>query len=144
MTATVLKSWGASNPGKIANLITDVIRVNRGGYSSVHYHETLANVFILVEGALDVLRGDRTLGTHELRNRGDSCLVVARETHQFYALLDSVLVEAYLDEKLVDWESPPPYDIKRLSQNGFNSEQQVLDYLDGKKPRWIGYSCSDK
>ena len=139
-----LKSWGSNSFGSVANLFSDVLHITAGGFSSVHSHPALANCFVLVSGAVDILREDLTLGTCELRSPGDSCIIPANENHQFVCLRCATLVEFYLADKFVDWENPVQYDIRRLSQNGIMPERQVMEYCDGKKPRWIGYSCSDK
>ena len=76
-----MKSWGRNYSGGTGNVITDVLHINRGGYSSRHCHPSLDNCFVLVDGAIDIIREDEVLGTIELRHPGQSCVIPAGEYH---------------------------------------------------------------
>lgn len=143
-TKRSLRSWGNSAAGSVANFRTDVIEIVKFGYSSCHSHKGLANGFILVSGAVDIIQDDDTLSPCELRTPGDSCLVMPDVLHQFFALEDSVIVEFYVAAGIVNWDGLPPYDITRHSQNGIAAESTGMAYLDGRKPRWIGATISPK
>ena len=113
------------------------VYIERGGYSSIHYHKTKENYFFVFEGKLLINQFRNILGKAEckenlpkeyfledryIRTSNDLLLkaktlsVPALRLHQFYALTDVIGIEWYVQSQAgVDISLE---DIIRVTQNG--------------------------
>lgn len=105
-----------------AELRIEPIEILKGGYSSEHCHARQDNLFILVDGRVDIRifaegskPGEKWVDVFSLSRSWQSRLVPAGVWHQFYCHDPSKLVEVYFPAEI------DASDIKRRSQNGVES-----------------------
>lgn len=117
------KPWGtAEHVYRERDGQVTVIRVRKGGFSSIHLHEHKANAFTVLSGSMDVRLYNEQL---ELRStvRLDAShaqrtyTVPAGFRHAFSCSKDTVAVESYYSD---DPRGRPvrPDDIVRFTENG--------------------------
>jgi quercetin dioxygenase-like cupin family protein len=113
------KIWGTTE-AILRNPFVQVheIRVQAGGYCSIHKHDARYNMFIVVSGALevskhsadgDLLRADTYFG-------GTRVSVAPGVVHSFRALTDVHAFEVYWPEEVRD------SDIDRLTEGGLHPQ----------------------
>lgn len=109
-----VKAWG-----KVRHLFdtpqcaVSVLEVEKGGYSSRHYHEWRINRFLVQSGQIEVVHYD---GSHEERftlKPGDVHDVPAGVVHRFEVVESGIVVEVYWPAVGVSIQ-----DIKRLDTGG--------------------------
>jgi len=90
----------------------------KGGYSSLHYHETKRNTFFVHEGALAIVSFTPSGEDIITLTRGESYHVERFIPHYFQALAPTTFFELYTGDIEKD-------DIIRISEGGLNNELTV-------------------
>lgn len=116
------KSWGVRIPQALSDVCQyDILKIDGGGYSSLHYHRHKFNQFIVESGQLNIvslrnLDGEFVFVMDTLTDREQLTIPPGvHNVHQFYAIGPVVLHEWYWVESgpLLEIE-----DIVRLTDNG--------------------------
>lgn len=92
--ATTPKAWGETTEvWRDSYVEVHRARIEKGGESSVHYHDHRVNLFFVESGEIEVrtFEPSRTF----LLGPGSRFLVSARMKHQFHAIKDSIVYEVY-------------------------------------------------
>lgn len=119
------KPWGEClHVHADSHVEVDLLKIEAGGYSSIHRHNAKQNLFLLLSGSVDVFvfadeGGGRPLTSdskpifiYQLRNGSDVVVVPAGAWHQFRAFESSEIIEVYYAAV------PKAEDIERRSSNG--------------------------
>lgn len=117
MDATPIKKpWGTCFPLHEDDASqVDRLLINAGGKSSVHYHHYKANLFFVVSGVIAVtLHPGLKHAERRVLGVGQSLMVYARTVHQFEAIEDCELIEAYVS--LFDGYAVRRDDIERFAE----------------------------
>lgn len=120
-----IKIWGWT----ITTALTDKIHValaylKKGGYSSKHYHETLANRFVVISGKLRIyIWRDKIEESIDLRE-GDILDIEAGVIHKMEALEETYINEIYWSsEDILNAE-----DIVREDSGGIKNLEKYVNY----------------
>ena len=93
------KVWGAARHAfESAFCAVSVLYTEAGGYCSRHLHRDRVNRFLVVSGAIDVVRyepGGRVESSRERLHAGDVADVPAGELHRFEVIESGIVVEVY-------------------------------------------------
>ncbi len=99
--AAIKKNWGHINQVLTTNgVIINRIKVNPGGFCSVHYHAYKNNLFLVTSGALTIITGNMTSGsfmaTRDVQlSVGDQLSISAGDWHQFRSRDGAEAIEIY-------------------------------------------------
>lgn len=111
------KAWGTVRHAfDSPNCAVSVLHVEAGGYCSRHFHRERINRFLVVSGAIDVVRwtvDGRTETERERLTPGDITDVPAGIVHSFEVIEPGIVVEVYAPAGMVRQD-----DIVRLKLGG--------------------------
>lgn len=114
---TINKPWGVCTPiarGSIVQL--DKLRILKGGFSSLHWHDRRVNQFVIESGDLTIYHADRRQLHAVTLGPGHMLSIDPGVIHQFYCEADCVCWEFYYQKP--QYGQIDPDDIVRLTQNG--------------------------
>ncbi len=116
--STETKAWGrVHHVFDNDRAAVSVLHVEKGGYSSRHFHRHRVNRFVVVSGSIDVVLYSPTPSHHELvRTRlqaGDVYDVTSNVVHRFEVVESGIVVEVYWPDARLSAE-----DIERLDVGG--------------------------
>lgn len=107
------KVWGETTRIYQDNHVSvHLLRIKKGGFSSEHRHKHKLNYFFLLSGRVTIKTWmDETMDETILSSAHETTSVPTGHWHQFYAEMDSVMLEFYIIEPLAE-------DIDRRSVGG--------------------------
>ena len=126
----ILKVWGYKyRLLETATTVVDVLTLKKGGFCSWHYHEFKYNMFIVLEGKVNIVR-DTKKGVKTITLlKGEYYAVNPKIQHQFVSKQKSKMMEVmYTNPVLED-------DIIRLRQGGLIIDNEYIteDEIKRKK-----------
>jgi quercetin dioxygenase-like cupin family protein len=108
------KAWGrVRHIFDTPQCAVSVLEVERGGYSSRHFHEYRVNRFLVQSGCIEVVEYDGASEKRTRLNPGDVHDVNAGIVHKFDVIESGIVVEVYWPAIGVSFK-----DIKRLDIGG--------------------------
>lgn len=113
------KIWGSVRHIFDGPVSVSLLRVNAGGYSSIHRHAKRFNHFFVVSGCLKIRlysdNGPDRVGATKILRAGESCTVRPGTLHKFETVESGQIVETYWTR---DGTPAEHEDIERVSEGG--------------------------
>ena len=124
----IVKVWGFKyRLLETATTVVDVLTLKKGGFCSWHYHDFKYNMFIVLEGKVNIVRDTKEGVKTKTLRKGESYAVAPKIQHQFVAKEKAKIMEVmYTNPVLED-------DIIRLRQGGLIIDDEYISEDELKK-----------
>ena len=126
----IVKVWGFKyRLLETATTVVDVLTLKKGGFCSWHYHDFKYNLFIVLEGKVNIVRETKKGIKTKTLLKGEYYAVAPKIQHQFVSKEKSKIMEVmYTNPVLED-------DIIRLKQGGLIIDDEYITEDELKKKR---------
>ena len=126
----IIKVWGFKyRLLETATTVVDVLTLKKGGFCSWHYHDFKYNLFIVLEGKVNIVRDTKKGVKTKTLLKGEYLAIPPKIQHQFVAKEKSKIMEVmYTNPVLED-------DIIRLKQGGLIIDDEYITEDELKKKR---------